>query len=138
MKQPMVLVACLLMNMICCNDNPVKSEKSENRSPILFSLVAFPDTIGRSDSAIVVCDAMDPDGDTLVYDWITDARLRIKGALVDDHTLYHTHENSRIFYPTRIVNVPADTPWVQCFARDVRGKSASGVILLIVRQPQRR
>ena len=137
MRRSKVLVTFIL-SIMSCNDKPVNSEEPQNHNPVIFSLLAFPDTIGPTDSVIVVCNAMDPDGDTLVYDWITDSRLRIKGALVGDHSLYHTHESYRIFYPTPFVNNPVDTPWVQCFARDVRGKSANGILNLIVRQPQGR
>ncbi|MBI5661450.1 MAG: hypothetical protein HZC46_04810, partial [Ignavibacterium album] len=76
------------------------------------------------------CNATDPDGDTLVYDWITDARLRINGANPpDDRSLFNTFENSRIFYPTTLA---IDTVWVQCFARDRKGKSDAKLIIFNV------
>jgi hypothetical protein len=133
MKQLLLLTTFVLLTINCCKDNPVNSVKPENRSPVIFSLTVFPEVIGPTDSAIVICNAMDPDGDTLVYDWISDGRLRIKGALAGDYSLYHTHENSRIFYPDG-VNTPIDTPWVQCFARDGKGKSANRIVHFIVRQ----
>jgi hypothetical protein len=129
MKPSKMYIACILLSIIGCNDNPVNSGKHENRSPVMFSLTFFPEMIGPSDSVIVICNAMDPDGDTLVYDWITDARLRIKGS--DIPVLYHTRENSRIFYPTQYA---VDTVWIQCFARDVKGKSASGLLVFRIRQ----
>lgn len=95
-------------------------------------LDVFPDVIGPSDSAIVICEAIDPDGDTLVYDWITDARVRIKGSQY--FWLYHTSENTRIFYPTNINNVPVDTLWVQCIVRDVKGGATDGLVLFMVKQ----
>lgn len=103
----------------------------QNRAPVLFDLSVFPPVIGPSDSAIVICHAMDPDADTLVYDWITDARLRIKGAPPGEHSLYHTSENARIFYPRSIL-ASVDSPWVQCFARDRRGMSANRVVRFVV------
>ena len=121
MKQSTILIAVMLLNTICCSDSGVNSEKPQNHNPVIFSLLAFPDTIGPTDSVIVICNATDPDADTLVYDWITDGRVRIKGALADDHFLYHTHENSRVVYPTQSVRSPVDSPWVQCFVRDVKG-----------------
>jgi hypothetical protein len=123
-----LLITVILLN-INCDDNPVDN-KQENRNPVMFSLTVFPDFIGPSDSAIVICNAMDPDGDTLVYDWITDARLKIKGARPGDFRLYHTYDNSRIFYPT---DLATDTVWVQCITRDVKGGSAGKLIIFIIK-----
>ena len=117
-----------------CKDNPVAS-KPENHRPILFSVIVFPDTIGPKDSVIVICNAMDPDADTLVYDWITDDRLNIKGVPgFYEHELSNTHENSQVFYPSQYIKTPIDTPWVQCFARDGRGYSVAKTVHLIIRQ----
>jgi len=76
---------------------------------------------------------MDPDGDRLVYDWITDGRLRIRDARPGDHSLYNTQANSMVFYPD-FVTSPPDTPWVQCFARDGRGMSDNRIVTFIVRE----
>jgi len=95
----------------------------------------FPDVIGLNDSVIVICKAIDPDGDTLYYDWITDGRLKINGGNADDHWLYHTNENSRIFYPKPdVVNLPVDTLWVQSHVRDFRGGDVAELILFVVKQ----
>ncbi|MCF8354463.1 MAG: hypothetical protein K9H48_08420 [Melioribacteraceae bacterium] len=115
----------MLLN-INCDDNPV--DVKENQRPIIFSLTVFPDTIGPSDSAIVICNATDPDGDTLVYDWITDGKSRIKGTDYPDWSLYNTYENWRVVYPKNLNNVPIDTCWVQVFARDRKGKSDVGLV----------
>ena len=101
MKQTIVLIVFLLLNITCGDDNPVDG-KQENRSPVILSLSVFPDVIGPSDSAIVICNAFDPDADTLVYDWITDGRLKIKGGQGDEHFLYNTYENSRMVYSKNI------------------------------------
>ena len=103
-----------------------------NRSPVITSVTVFPTVIGIADSALVICNAMDADADTLVYDWITDSRLEIKGDLGTDHALANTFENSRIFYPSATIT-PTDTVWVQRFARDRRGKSANRVVTFVVR-----
>jgi hypothetical protein len=125
-----VLITLVLLYIICCNENPVKQE---NNSPIILSLTVFPDVIGPQDSAIVICNAFDSDGDTLVYDWITDGRLQIKDGQGDGHFLYNTYENSRIIYSKNINNrPPIDTVWVQCFARDQKGKSDVKLVLFIV------
>ena len=127
-----VLITFVLFNILSCDDNPVDG-KPENRSPVILSLFVFPDIIGPSDSAIVICNATDPDGDTLVYDWYTDTRLKIKGASRDEPWLFHTYENSRIFYPKN-VNIPIDTPWVECTVRDVKGGNDVQIIHFIVKQ----
>lgn len=107
--------------------------RPENRPPVILSLGVFPATIGLSDSAIVVCNAMDPDADTLVYDWFTDARLTIKGARPGEPFLYNTTSNSNVFYP-RLVTAPIDTALIDCAARDQRGRSAFATVRLIIQQ----
>ncbi|GAB6283089.1 MAG: hypothetical protein STSR0008_18450 [Ignavibacterium sp.] len=131
MKKLLLLITMMSL-AINCDDNPVDG-KQENRSPVILSLSVFPDAIGPSDSAIVICNAMDPDGDTLVYDRITDGRLKIKDGQVDGHVLYNTFENARIVYAKKINNSPSiDTVWVQCFARDRKGKSDAQIIIFKV------
>ncbi len=133
MRKLVHILAVVLNLQFGCKDNPVNTEKPENRSPVIFSLTVFPDVISPTDSAIVICNALDPNGDTLVYDWITDSRLKIKGAFANERSLYHTHENSRIFYPDWI-NTPIDTPWVQCIVRDFKGGAVGKVICFIIKQ----
>lgn len=128
----LIVFIVLIFSISGCKDDTV-SGKPLNRNPIIFSLAVFPDVISMADSAIVMCNAIDPDGDTLVYDWITDSRLKIKGAFANERSLYHTHENSRIFYPDWITT-QIDTPWVQCIVRDVKGGVAAKVITFIVKQ----
>jgi len=129
----------LLMNMmlltINCADNPVDG-KPENREPVIFSLVAFPEIIKPNDSLIVICNAYDPDGDTLVYDWYTDGTIRIKGAREYEHALFNTHANSQIFYApdSQFVSAPQDTFWVGCAARDGKGGQDYRTIYFIVKQ----
>jgi hypothetical protein len=110
----------------CDNESPTQPQ---NKSPQILSLDVFPNILRLSDTAIVICEAIDPDGDTLGYDWITDGRIRIKG--YNHSWLYHTYENTRVFYPTQNVNLPQDTLWVQCFARDVKGGSEAGLCFLL-------
>ncbi len=128
---PVILFLFVVIGILgsCKKDNPVKPE---NQSPIITSVVVFPEVIGPNDSVLVVCNAMDPDGDTLVYDWLTDARLRIKGT--NFRWLYHTKNNSRIFYPTGVVKLPRDTVWVECSVRDVKGGADRKVVTIIVDQ----
>ncbi len=117
-----------------CSENAVEV-KTENQKPVIFSLSVFPEVIGTLDSAIVICNAMDPDGDTLVYDWITDGRLKIKEGQGDGHFLYNTYENSRMVYHENINNrPPIDTVWVQVFARDRKGNSDAEIVLFVVKK----
>jgi hypothetical protein len=103
-----------------------------NHNPVISSVLLFPRTIGPADSAIVVCNATDPDGDSLVYDWETSADLRIKGAPYTVY-LFNTTSNSRIFYyntpPT-----PTDTAMIWCHVRDLKG-GVDGRLLLLPLHP---
>ncbi len=120
-----------LLNFSSCKDDPVRAE---NQKPIILSLTVFPNVIGSTDSVIVICNAMDPDGDTLVYDWVTDGKSKIKGVNTDEHWLYHTYDNSRVFYPKNLNSISVDTLWIQCFARDGKGKSDNGLISYILKK----
>jgi hypothetical protein len=104
-----------------------------NHRPHISSVTVFPNVITRADSVTVTVVARDADEDILVYDWITDGRLRIRGAIPSDHSLYNTSTNSMVFYPEYTPSLP-DTPWVNCSARDGRGASDSRTVRFIVRQ----
>jgi hypothetical protein len=133
MKKLVYIVAVILSLRFGCKENPV-DVKPENHNPVIFSLTVFPDVISPTDSAIVICNAMDPDGDTLVYDWITDSRLKIKGDFANEDWLYHTRENSRVVYPKNLNNVPFDTLWIQCNVRDVKGGEVGKLALFVLQQ----
>ena len=111
----------------CGSDNPVTPQ---NHRPSVLSLTVFPAAIGLSDSAIVVCNAMDPDADTLVYDWITDDRVRLQGARPGDPFLYSSYLNSVVVYPQAVT--PPDTVWVEGHARDRRGGMDSRIVRITV------
>jgi len=129
----LILLSTILLAQNNCDDNPVKPE---NQHPVIISLTVFPDVIGPQDSAIVICNATDPDGDTLVYDWYTDGKSRIKGApTYQDWILYNTFENWCIIFPKNLNNKPIDTLWIECQARDGKGGgSISEQIKLILKQ----
>ena len=131
MKLPIVMSIILLF--VSCEDNSVKPE-NQNHRPVIFSLSVFPNIIGPQDSAIVICNAYDPDGDTLVYDWISDGKSKIKGTLFDELFLYNTYENYRVVYPKNLNPIPIDTLWIQCFARDRKGMSDAQLISFILYQ----
>lgn len=114
-----------------CAEDP--ATPPQNGSPVILSLTAFPGVACLGDSILVVCQATDPDNDTLVYDWITDGRLKLRGVPEGLHFVYNTHESFQVFYPDYIY-APVDTAWVQCFARDRRGMSAAQVITFVICQ----
>jgi len=111
----------------CGDDNPTKPP--ENKSPTILSLSVFPSTIGVGDSAVIMCGAQDADADTLVYDWITDDRVRLQGARPGDPFLYNSFSPSQVIYPQSTV-VPPDTVWVRCYARDRKGKSDTRIVYI--------
>ena len=120
-----------------CNDDPVKPDKPVNHNPVISSVVIFPQIVAPSDSLIVICNAVDPDGDTLVYDWysLSGSIVKIKGAAPGDFVLYNTPENSRIFYApdSQYVGAPQDTFGLECAVRDLRGGTdVSGLLRFIV------
>jgi len=129
-----IIYATLLFNCSGCDDaSPVQPQ---NNSPEILSLDVFPNIVKPSDSLMVICEAIDPDGDTLVYDWITTGVVRIKGAFSDDPFLFHTSENTRIFYAPDSSHVlaPLDTFWIRCKVRDVKGGADSDIVLFIVQK----
>jgi hypothetical protein len=107
------LLACGAAIAGCSAEDPTQPI---NHNPVIHSVTLFPQSIGPGDSAIVVCEASDRDGQTLVFDWQTDAALRIKGAHNGVY-LYDSRDKSQIFYygtPT----TPTDTAWIACSVRD--------------------
>jgi len=125
-----ILGILLVIILTGCNEN---STKVENNDPILLSLRAFPSIVNPGDSVIVICEAVEPDDDTLFYDWFTDSRLKIQDAGIDGTFLYNTRENTRIVYPTKKKDEPTDTAWVSCSVRDgIGGQSLSKTVTIIV------
>ena len=125
------IILSIILIIIYCDEVPVKPE-DKNQSPKIFSLTIFPEVVKPNDSLIVVCNAFEPDGDTLVYDWSTTGVVRIKG--YNHPWLYNTKNNSQIFYApdSQFVSSPKDTFWVQCFARDRKGNSDNLTVHFIV------
>src|SRR5262245_35334407 len=128
----LLIVGLLLsVSLVACDeDNPVTPK---NHNPVIFSVAVFPASISTQDSIIAICNAMDSDADTLVYDWVTDGRLNIKGAVPGQHFLYNTFANSQVFYPAA-VSTPVDTAWLDCSARDHRGGSATKLVRFEIHQ----
>lgn len=130
---PFLVLVTLTSISFNCSENPVEV-KSENRYPVIFSLTVFPEVVSSYDSLIVICNAFDPDADTLVYDWYTTGVVRIKGARDYEHAVFNTYENSRIFYAPDSLHVkaPQDTFWVECAVRDRIGGMDVQTVLFIV------
>ena len=100
---------------------------------MIHGLVAFPDTIGPSDSTIVVCTASDADGDTLVYDWETDARLNIQGTR--NRYLNAQLSSQHTFYNANLPNPINDSAWVYCLVRDRRGGGVGRSVFITLESP---
>lgn len=130
MRILMLFIIILSFNYNCDEKNPTKPQ---NQYPIITSLQVFPAWMQPSDSFIVICEAYDPDGDTLVYDWITPGPIvKIKGT--DDSRLYHTSENSHIFYApeSKFLYTDPDTFFIKCGVRDVKGGGDMDIIYFYV------
>ncbi len=104
-----------------------------NHAPVIDGLAAYPDTVGPSDSTVVVCTAHDVDGDRLVYDWQTDARLNIQGTPVWNKYLNNTRSNSHVFYNANLTNPINDSAWVYCEVRDSLGGGAGRRVFITLR-----
>jgi len=115
-KRKVLLLFILILCSRCNEKNPIRPQ---NNSPQILSLIVFPSTVRPMDSLIVICDAIDPDEDTLVYDLITGGQVKIK--CTNEFHLYNTSENSHIFYAPDSILVPVDSFGVQCAVRDIKG-----------------
>ena len=113
----MLGMVLLVFTCACSPEQPVAPRP--NRPPTILSVLVVPDTLALSDSTTITCNAVDPDGDALLYDWFTSIPLRISGAPQGVY-LYNTHSNTRVFY---YAGPDSFTTYrrVQVFARDTYG-----------------
>ena len=102
-----------------------------NHYPVMTTLTVVPTNIDILDSVSVTCNATDIDGDSLVYDWEADPRLRIRGNDPGDPTKSNTPNNSEVFYPN-YQPTALDTVSVVCAVRDLRGGAAMKTIAFTV------
>jgi len=115
--------------MTACNSDDPSPTAPTNHSPVIRSLRCFPATIGPGDSAIAICDAFDPEGDPLFFDWVSDGKLRLAGAPPGEaHVLTSLHSSQVVYYGTPIS--PSDTAFVQCIAYDDHGGSSGAIVKL--------
>jgi hypothetical protein len=127
-------IAALILATVLASCQKKPATAPENHSPTILSVIAFPDTIGPSDSTTVVCTASDQDGDSLVYDWQTDARLRVQGALTGDDGIFATRANAHVFYNANLSNPINDSAWVYCTVQDRRGGAESRIVFIALRR----
>ena len=126
------LISIALLVASCGCGNTRLPTLARNHSPVVHGLIAFPDTIGPSDSTVVVCSATDADGDTLVYDWETDARLDIAGEPTWNKYLNAQLSPRHTFYNADLSNPINDSAWVYCLVRDRRGGGADREVFIIL------
>jgi len=103
-----------------------------NANPTILSVEVFPSTIGRHDSTIVYCRAVDSDGDSLFYDWTADGRLNLQGVPPFFHSRFDSRSPTQVFYPAA-VDSPSDTAWIESAVRDHRGGITSRLVRVIIR-----
>ena len=114
----------------CDDDDPTRPP--ENRDPVIVSLTAFPVAIGPGDSTVVFCHATDPDDDALVYDWVTDSRLVIKGYPPSTHEVFGSPIPFHVFYHGPVLSF--DSAWVECTTRDRKGGNSVRMVTILVNQ----
>jgi len=120
--------------LVCLPSCGVKTPlEPVNRSPVVESLIAFPTNITLGDSAVVVCHATDPDGDSVVFDWSSDCRLIMQGG--SGQATANNRGNTLVVYAGACAAAPLDTGWVSCEVRDGKGGGAyAGTVRIAIHQ----
>lgn len=130
------LISIALLVVSCgCGNTQWPTLAAHNHSPVVHGLSAFPDTIVPSDSTVVTCSATDADGDTLVYDWKTDARLNIAGTPTWNKQLNAQLSPQHTFSNADLPNPINDSAWVYCLVRDRRGGGADREVFIVLEPP---
>lgn len=127
-----VLTVALLIGLTvgACKHSSTAPAAPRNHSPMISSVTLFPSSIGVSDSAMVQLTASDVDGDTLVYDWIGDGKVRLKDAPRVGY-IFSSPRNFQTFYYAG-ARAPLDTSWIQCYVRDQRGGQDGRLVALVI------
>jgi hypothetical protein len=130
-----LLVVTLQAALGWCDTKTVQPTYPRNHSLVIDTMVAVPDTIGPSDSTVVTCTAAaaDADGDSLFYDWQTDARLNTQGTPTWNKYFNNQLSPSQKFYNADLPNPINDSAWVYCEVRDARGGGAGRHVFIILR-----
>jgi hypothetical protein len=113
---------------------PSPPDLQANHGPRILVLVAHSESIGPLDSSLVVCTAADADGDTLVYDWNTDGRLKIKGVPSWSMRLNNQLSDSVTVFNANLSNPINDSAWVNCVVRDRRGGGDARLVHVLLRR----
>ncbi len=136
-----LLAATLALALGSCKEKS-PTQPQVNHPPTILSVSVTPNPIGLSESTLVVCNAVDPDGDSLSYDWYSQRPIFISGA-PDVVNLIDTRSNACTFYYAVPWSMTTYVP-IQVFVRDPRGLQAgvefriylqSGTPMLGVRYP---
>lgn len=84
------------------------------------------------DSAVIVVSASDPDGDTVVFDWYADGRIRLKDAPLVVYRFGSPADSQVVYFEHAVA--PVDTARIYYFVRDPMGETIGGSIMLQLRQ----
>jgi hypothetical protein len=127
-----VLASCIAVFALsgaCDSSKP--TAPPQNRDPVINGASVAPSVVPVGDSALMICNASDPDGDAIVFDWYADGRFLLKDA-PDGVTRYSSPSDSQVVYYVRAV-ARLDTARIFCYARDRRGGEAGVLIEFLLR-----
>ena len=122
-----VLVLAVAAGMGAC-EYPTRPT---HHSPVISSMVAFPQVLGPGESTLVTVNAFSPDGDSLDYFWYAAPYVGPKGQTPWDQFVV-TRSSSLVYYRSAD-SVPEDTNWVRCEVYDSRGGSGFGQAPILLR-----
>src|ERR1051325_4915243 len=148
-----VLASCIAVFALsgaCDSSKP--TAPPQNRDPVINGASVAPSVVPVGDSALMICNASDPDGDAIVFDWYADGRFLLKDApdgdaivfdwyadgrfllkdAPDGVTRYSSPSDSQVVYYVRAV-ARLDTARIFCYARDRRGGEAGVLIEFLLR-----
>src|ERR1051326_8643582 len=111
-----VLASCIAVFALsgaCDSSKP--TAPPQNRDPVINGASVAPSVVPVGDSALMICNASDPDGDAIVFDWYADGRFLLKDA-PDGVTRYSSPSDSQVVYYVRAV-ARLDTARIFCYAR---------------------
>ena len=111
-----------------------QTTQSVNRDPVISAFVASTNQIQLPDTFTVTCNAYDPDGDSLLFNWGCSGFLAMQGAPeTEPYVLENSKHRTVTFYSPSALVEPADSITISCGAMDGKGGSASTHIVLPLR-----